>query len=116
MGRTSKTFGLACVGASLVVVAFAAPEYGPVSAQACGDPGARSLAIRTIRSINSSESDAFALSHAYKPLQYDQGDQTVSLAVEPDRYAVMVLVNAESCRIALFSNQDGIIYEGQALK
>ena len=116
--REVKTLMLCVLGLALSCLGRPLTERLHADSQNCTDSEERIRAIRAVRAINSAESDAFASSHAYQPLEFlsvpDRAN--VSLTVQSEHYAVFVLVHSSSCRIAFFSNDDGIIYEGGALR
>jgi hypothetical protein len=82
----------------------------------------RRQALVFTRHVNTRESAAFGQSRAYAPLAglsltelLPQGF-VVQLSADTQSYSFSVVDQGDACRSGFFSNQDGLIYAGQALQ
>ena len=114
------------VAAGLAVAAAAvSPQAAP---QGClNGPDAtpeqkarRSQLIGVARAINNQQSAAMRKSKAYSAadtltLTVPEGVD-VKVTADPKGYSFSVVDTADKCRSGVFSNQEGIIYTGQALQ
>lgn len=82
----------------------------------------RRMALVVAREINSLEAVARGQSQVYQPLE--QLTRTVDvpagfvahLATDGRRYAFSVKDTLDACHFGYFSDQDGVIFEGQAIR
>jgi hypothetical protein len=82
----------------------------------------RQQALRLARQINTMESRAHAQTRTYQPLQQLSLTEGVPqgfvmhLATDGTAYAFSVKDTTDACRFGYFSDQDGLIFVGQALR
>lgn len=83
----------------------------------------RLQALRTARQLNTAEAAVVARTLAYQPVETLPGGApatpegfAVHLAVDGKGYAFSIKDSADPCGFAFFSDQDGIIYSGEALR
>ena len=125
-------FSRALIAAALIAAAGAMLASGSSSlgaqAPACLHTGAdqvqgsrRQQALRFARHVNTLQSSAFSAG-GYLPLTQLALTQPLPqgfgahLAADPQGYSFSVVDRDDPCRFGFFSNQDGLIYQGQALQ
>jgi hypothetical protein len=127
---TAVLFGSVLIGTS---VGDAQQQCSPGAARTPDQTMRRAAAIRLTRQINTAQSRLFGKTSAYHPLAslptQPQSPGAVGNGVEPiptgfdvrvttDGISYMAVVKdqLDACSYSVFSDQDGVIYEGVALQ
>jgi hypothetical protein len=82
----------------------------------------RQAALGLTRHINSSQAQVSVANKAYQPLaalaltRPTPVGFIVKLSTDGDGYSFSVVDQTDPCRFGYFSNQDGVIYKGEAIR
>ena len=81
----------------------------------------RKMAINTARQINTAEAQAYSTSQRYMPLSVLSAVTVpegfdVQVSADGASYAFLIKDTTDSCQVAVFSDQRGLIYTGTPLR
>ena len=114
-------YAFAIVFASLVGLGLSAASQPPCGGTLTEQQVARrKIAVSTARQINTAEATAYATAQKFIPLallntvMVPQGFD-VQLSTNTETYAFLIKDVTDPCQVAVFSDQEGLIYTGRPL-